>query len=88
MRPRHNPGSKYKPINYARSLLVGPSQKRANNALEGQGESNPKPRVRRKGREGVGSDPREQAMFPGGAWVVVRWPRGDATADVQGEVKR
>ncbi|CAN0045135.1 unnamed protein product, partial [Bubo scandiacus] len=27
-------------------------------------------------------------MIPRGTWVVVRWPRGDATADVQGEVKR
>lgn len=27
-------------------------------------------------------------MIPGGSWVEVRWPRGDAAADVQGEVKR
>lgn len=88
MRPRHNPGSKYKPINYARSLLVGPSQKRAITHWRGKEKVILNLGLGKKGREGVGGDPREQAMFPGGAWVVVRWPRGDATADVQGEVKR
>lgn len=64
MRPRHNPGSKYKPINYARSLLVGPSQKRAITHWRGKEKVTLNLGLGEKGEKELAATPESRQCFP------------------------